>query len=67
MIPNVNWNSVKTDGIDFLVWQRNYRTPPVAVSQLEAIPEPASALLFVLGVLALQSRRALQLAWLQEN
>jgi hypothetical protein len=50
-----------SDGADYLAWQRNSGAPGAVVSQLQTVPEPATAALFILGVFVLRNRRAARL------
>jgi hypothetical protein len=43
-----------TDGLDYVVWSSNYATCPPAPG---VVPEPASALMLILGICALRRRR----------
>lgn len=50
-----------SDGDDFLAWQLNYNPSGSPLSQTAAVPEPAAAVLLILGTLLLPSRRVARL------
>ncbi|NOY42795.1 MAG: PEP-CTERM sorting domain-containing protein, partial [Planctomycetes bacterium] len=48
------------DGADFLIWQRNFSSPPLS-SGISVVPEPSSLVLFTLaglGYMACRKRRS---------
>ena len=47
-----------SDGSDFLAWQRSAGASGALMSQVAAVPEPATATLFMLGIFAFRIRRA---------
>jgi len=51
-----------SDGFDFLAWQRNAAVSSTLASQVDAVPEPASAALLLLGILTLRDRRTVKFA-----
>lgn len=49
------------DGADYLLWQRSFGQPAPPLGAINAIPEPASAIIAALGCLLLATRRRLSL------